>query len=327
MEILGSGTYFPKKIVESKFFDEKFGVEPGWSEHKSGVKTRHYVTDDTQASMAKEAAVEAIKTAGISINDIDCIISASGVMQQLLPCTAALVQRELGLDNSGIACFDINSTCLGFVTGLSVASSLLETKQYKTILLFSSDIPSAGINYDDLKSCILFGDGAAAVILQQSKEGSSSRLIAYNMETYSIGADDACVKGGSTYLHASKYTNENKEDFLFHMNGTKLYEIASKKLKPLFERTLKENDLTMDDIKMVIPHQASLMSMKLLQRKLSVPNEKFLYNIEHTGNMIAASIPAALDYAIKNTLVEKGDKIMLVGTSAGLSLGVMIFEY
>lgn len=327
MRIIGAGSYLPAKIVDSSVFDEKFGLESGWTEEKSGVKTRHYITNETQASMAKEAVLAAIKDAKIKLTDIDCIVSACGVMQQLIPCTASLIQRELGLGNSGIPCFDINSTCLSFVTAFDIVSSLIDTNKYKTVCIVSSDAASTGLDREDVKSSILFGDGATAIIVRQTTKEETSCVLKYNQETYSIGADDACIKGGSSYLHSTKYTRENEKDFLFHMNGTKLYEIASKKLKPLFERTLADAGLTINDIKFVIPHQASLMSMKLVQRKLRIPNEKYLYNIKNTGNMIAASIPNCIDHVIKNNMISRGDKIVLLGTSAGLSIGVLIFEY
>ena len=327
MKIIGTGSYLPDNLIDSSVFDKRFNLEAGWTKEKSGVKTRHYITPETQSSMAKEAVLEAIKSANIKLTDIDCIVSACGVMQQLIPCTASLIQRELGLENSGIPCFDINSTCLSFVTALDVVSSLIDTNKYKTVLIVSSDAASTGLDLDDVKSSILFGDGAAAIIVQKNDANETSCVLKYNQETYSIGADEACIKGGSSYLHSTKYSKENEKEYLFHMNGTKLYEIASKKLKPLFDKTLFEAGLTIDDIKLVIPHQASLMSMKLIQRKLQIPNGKYLYNIENTGNMIATSIPYCIDYVIKNQMISKGDKIVLLVTSAGLSLGVLIFEY
>lgn len=326
MKIIGTGSYLPDNLVESSIFDKRFNLEDGWTEKKSGIKFRHYITNETQATMAKNAIFDAINNANIKLSDIDCIISACGVMQQLIPCTASLIQKELGLENSGIPCFDINSTCLSFVTAYDVASAIIKTKRYKTILIVSSDAASTGLDIDDLKSSILFGDGAAAIIVQATND-ESPKLIKYKQETYSIGAEHACIKGGSSFLHSTKYTKEIEKEFLFHMNGTKLYEIASKKLKPLFDKVLNESNLTISDIKLVIPHQASLMAMKLIQRKLQIPDEKYLYNIANTGNMIATSIPYCIDFVIKNNLIKRGDKVVLLGTSAGMSIGIMVFEY
>ena len=185
----------------------------------------------------------------------------------------------------------------------------------------------SGINYEDYSSSILFGDGAAAAVIEKTPDKETSEILTYNFKTYAEGADHARIRGGSGYLPAWKYTEENKEEYKFHMNGLKLYEIASKKLVKIFNDALAAHNLTIDDIKLVIPHQASLMAMKLIQRKLKIPTEKYLYNIENQGNTIASSIPLCLDYSIKNKLIQRGDKVVLLGTSAGLSIGVMVFEY
>ena len=327
IKIISTGKYLPQKIVTDEFFDKMFNFEKGYTFHKSGVKNRHYIEDETQVDMAVYAAKDAFKKAGIDKSSIDCIVFCGGVSQQPIPCTASLIQKRLGLENSGIPCFDINSTCLSFVTALDVISSLIETNSYKRILLVASDIASVGIDYTDYKSCILFGDAAAAAIIEKTPKNESSKILKYNFKTYSEGTDAACIKGGGSLLHSTKYNEKNRKNYLFHMNGMKLYEIASKKLGQIFNDTLNECNLTMSDIKLIIPHQASLMSMKLLQRKMKVPNEKFMYNIEDNGNTIASSIPLALDCALEKGLVKRGDKIMFVGTSAGLSIGVMIFEY
>ena len=154
MKIAGCGSYLPKNIVFSDFFDKKFNLESGWTKEKSGVVSRHYISDETQAIMAKNAALDACQNANIELNEIDCIVSACGVMQQLIPCTASLIQRELGLENSGIPCFDINSTCLSFVTAFDVVSSLVETGRYKNVLIVSSDAASTGFDKEDLKKLI-----------------------------------------------------------------------------------------------------------------------------------------------------------------------------
>lgn len=327
IKIVSTGSYLPKKIVPDEFFDNLFDLESGTTFNKSGVKNRHYVNDETQVDMAVYASEQAIQKAGINKSSIDCIISCGGVAQQLIPCTASLIQKGLDLGKSGIACFDVNSTCLGFVTALDIASALIETNRYNRILLAASDIASVGIDYTDFKSCILFGDGAAAAIVEKSSGNDTSKILKYNLKTYSTGSEYACIKGGGTLLHSTKYCKENEKDYLFHMDGMKLYEIASKKLGSIIDNTLKECNLTMNDIKLIVPHQASSMSMRLLQKKLKVPNEKFMYNIENVGNTISSSIPIAFDCALEKDLIKRGDKIMFVGTSAGLSIGVMIFEY
>ena len=325
VKIVSTGSYLPPKIVTDDVFDERFNLEKGTTLRKSGVKNRHYVENESQVDMAVKAINEALKNT--DNKNIDCIVFAGGVPQQLIPCTASLIQQALGRTFDSIPCFDINSTCLSFVTAFNVISYLIDNGVYNRVLLVSSDIASVGINYEDYSSSILFGDGAAAAVIEKTPDKETSEILTYNFKTYAEGADHARIRGGSGYLPAWKYTEENKEEYKFHMNGLKLYEIASKKLVKIFNDALAAHNLTIDDIKLVIPHQASLMAMKLIQRKLKIPTEKYLYNIENQGNTIASSIPLCLDYSIKNKLIQRGDKVVLLGTSAGLSIGVMVFEY
>lgn len=327
VKILSMGQYLPENIVFSEEFDKKFNLELGTAERKTGIKKRHYVKNETLAYMGAKAAVDAIEKANINLKDIDCIISASGVGQQPIPSTASLFQKELGLEDSGIPCFDINATCLSFVVALDTISYLVNSRKYKNVLIISSDIASVGINENDFKSSILFGDGACAAILQPSSDNETSKIMDFSMHTYSKGADYTCIKGGCSLIHAREYNEKNKEDFLFHMDGLKVYELASKYLKTQVGNFLKKNQTSFDEIKLVVPHQAGAMAMKLVQRKLKVPKGKFLYCNENTGNTIASSIPLGLKYAIDNNLIKRGDKIMLLGTSAGLSIGVMLLEY
>ena len=325
VKIAAMGSYLPKKIVTDDVFDKRFNLEKGTTFKKSGVKIRHYVESETQVDMAVYAIKEAFKN--IEDKSIDCIVFAGGTPQQLIPCTASLIQQTQGKEFSSIPCFDINSTCLSFVTAFDVISYLIDFKKYRRVLLVSSDIASLGINYKDFNSSILFGDGAAAAILEKTPNNETSKILTYNFKTYAQGAQYARISGGSSYLPFYKCTDENKDEYLFHMDGLKLYEIASKHIVKIFNDALFSQNLTIDDIKLVIPHQASLMAMKLIQRKLKIPTKKYMYHIENQGNTIASSIPLCLDYAIKNKMIKRGDKVILLGTSAGLSIGVMIYEY
>ena len=319
------GSYLPKKLVTDDAFDERFNLKKGTTLKKSGVKIRHYVENETQVDMAVYATKEAFKK--VEDKNIDCIVFAGGIPQQLIPCTASLIQQSLGIKYSSIPCFDINSTCLSFVTAFDTISYLIDAQKYKRVLLVSSDIASVGINYKDFSSSILFGDGAAAAILEKTPDGESSKILAYNLKTFAEGAQCARILGGSTYLPGYKYTKENKDEYLFHMDGLKLYEISSKHIVKIFYDALASKNLTLNDVKLVIPHQASLMAMKLIQKKLKIPTEKYMYHIENQGNTIASSIPLCINFAIENKMINRGDKVVLLGTSAGLSMGVMVFEY
>lgn len=323
VKILSTGRYLPERILESAYYDKKFNLPQGTIERKSGIFSRHIVDNETISFMGANASQEAISKINFNINDIDCIICASGVVQQLIPCSASLIAKELNL--SDIACFDVNSTCLGFICAMEVAASLIGTGKYKNVLIVCSDISSVGLDYDDMKSCILFGDGAAAILVGQAND--NSKVITTSLKTYPEGTEYTCIKGGGTGLYSTKINENNKKDYLFYMNGEKIYALASKHMTNFLTDVLKEANLTLNDIKLIIPHQASGMSLKLIQRKLKVPDKQVLFNIKYLGNTISASIPLALDDAIKEDKIQRGDKVLFLGTSAGLTIGAMIIEY
>ena len=186
VSILGTGKYLPSKKIYAAEMDERLGLAPGESFRMSGVEVRHYVDKESAAAMGASAVRMAMENARISVKDIDAIICVGAAPQQLIPCTAALLQKELGLETSGIPCFDVNSTCLGFITGLEVASSMISAGVYKKILLVAADISSIGMNWKEPESASLFGDGAAAAVVGETSEGLQSEIISYRMETFAL---------------------------------------------------------------------------------------------------------------------------------------------
>ncbi|MGE7111465.1 beta-ketoacyl-ACP synthase III [Lysinibacillus sp. NPDC047702] len=326
VKILGTGKYLPSKKVYAREIDELLGVKAGWVEQKSGVVMRSFIVNETASEMATYAAMEAIKASGLHKKDIDCIVSVSGTMEQPIPCNAALVQKQLGLSDSKIPCFDINSTCLSFVTGLDTISYLIHCERYRNVLLVSSDIASVGLNWDAKENAILFGDGAAAVVITKTPENETSKVLSGHMETFSEGAHNTEIRGGGTKLHPTN-PKAHETDFLFDMNGKSVFKLSSKNIGAFMEKLLATSNCTMDDIDLVVPHQASGMAMRILRNKLGIEEAKFMNIIHNHGNTIASSIPIALHEAIVQNKIQRGNKIMLIGTSAGLSIGGVVFEY
>jgi len=325
IKIISTGKYLPKKQVTAEELELELGLKKGWIKKKSGVLLRHFVEDETASFMGAMAAKEALKTAGLSVEDIDCIICTSGVPEQAIPCTAALLQKQLGAETSGIPAFDINATCLSFITGLDTISYLIEAGRYNRVLLVASEIMT-GLNWEDKETCTLFGDGAAAAIISKSDQGESSRILSSRMETYSKGARLTECPGAGNKLHP-KYYADNPAAFLFKMDGKGIYRLASEILPGFVDRLLQPSGLTKADLDMTIPHQASLLSMKLIRKQLGIPEEKWMTIIQNHGNVIAASVPMALHEAITQNKIQRGDRIMLLGTSAGFSVGGIVLEY
>ncbi|MEM7616965.1 MAG: beta-ketoacyl-ACP synthase III [Pseudomonadota bacterium] len=326
--ITGTGKYLPDRILTSLEIDSRLGKEKGWTEDKSGVRERRFANDDeTTSFMAAKAAEQALENAGLALAELDCIVGSCGVMEQPIPCTASLVQKQLGLQDTGITAFDINSTCLSFLSALDTISYMVSAKRFKNVLVFSSDIPSLGLNWDDTDSCTIFGDGAAAVIISTASEKNYTQIHASRMETYSKGSEFCQLQAGGTRLHPSRFKGNLNDYALFEMNGKAAYKLAANITDELCEKLLSDTKLTMGDIDLVIPHQASKLSMHHLIKRLHIPEEK-LVNIYHNhGNQVAASMPTALHEAVITNRIKQGDKVLLIGTGAGISVGGMIMEY
>lgn len=329
VRIVGVGKYLPAKVVSANELDEKMGLKKGWVEKKSGVLTRHFVAGETAAQMGSFAAREALQHAGLTLSDIDCIVCASGTSEQAIPCTAALIYKELDPDHQGIPAFDVNSTCLSFITAFDHLSYLIAGGRYRHVLIVSSEIASIGLNWNHKESCSLFGDGAAAVVIGPSREGESSEILASRMETYSQGAHLSEIRGGGTKFHPRTYQDRvNLDDFLFDMDGPALFKMSARYLPGFVERLLSgQVTKTIRDMDLVIPHQASLMAMRIMQKRLNIARERFFIFSPNHGNTIAASIPMGIYEAVKQKKIQRGDTVMLLGTSAGLSLGGMVFVY
>lgn len=324
------GAYLPRRVVHSEELDKKLGLKPGTLEGLAGVKTRRYASEDeTNSQMGAFAAMAALEKAGLKYDDIDVIINASGTYEQPIPSTAALIQKALGKEESGVPSFDVNSTCLGFVVGLDTAASLIQSGRYKRVLLVSTDIASVGLPWHQHEACALFGDGAVAAVLEPTPAGEKSTILGARQETYSSGADSCEIVGGGTRIHPRniEFGHDDDKRFLFKMDGRRVFKQASQRLPNFMEHLEKQTQLKTTDYKMVVPHQASASAMELLRRKLDIKPENFMSVISEYGNMIAASIPLALYKAIEEKRIERGDRVMLIGTSAGFSIGAVSFIY
>jgi 3-oxoacyl-[acyl-carrier-protein] synthase-3 len=330
VRILGTGSYLPEKAVSSTELEVLLGLERGTIEHKTGMRNRYYAEFETATQMGTTAAVEALENAKIDKKDISCIVSCSGGPEQLIPCNAVLIQEKLELQDSGIPCFDINSTCLSFITGLDQLANAVHLGQYEHVLLVSTDVASRGINYNHLESCALFGDGAAAVVLGKDPAGSS-KILCSHMATYSSGAHYTEIRGGGNRLPAYTYTQENEADYVFHMDGKQVFKFASCKIESFIANALKPTgksfEENLQDIAVVIPHQASPSSLGLIQRRLGIPDEKYVNIVATHGNMVGASVPYALHEAVRTGRLNRGEKALLFGAGAGLSFGAVLLEY
>lgn len=324
VKITGLAQYLPRKVVYSRDLDKQLGLPPETIQKKSGLISRCFAQpEETTSYMAAQAALAALHNAQCSLNDIDVVISACGAGEQLIPCTAALVQKQLGLEDSGIPCFDINSTCLSFLTALDTVSYLIAGGRYQRALIVASDIPSAGLNWQDMETCTIFGDGAAACVFEKSD--GSSKILASHMQTYSSGVDFCRVEAGGTRIPPAKPFDPQLG--LFHMDGKKVFKLASQLVVNSMEEVFAKAKLSISDIDWVVPHQASLLAMHHLRKRLGIPPEKLVDIYSTHGNQMAASMPSAFAHYVNAGKIQRGQLIYLVGTGAGISAAGMILEY
>jgi len=316
IKISSHGHYIPEKIETAAELSKKINKSPDWIISRTGVKNRRISNIDVD-KMGALAAKDALK----NTTDPDLIINASGVPKQTIPDTSVFIQKELGL--SGVPSFSVHSTCLSFLTAFHTASSLIESKQYKKILIVSSDRGSIGRNFNEPESASLLGDAAAAVILEPC---INSKIMSYKMETWSEGAEFTQVKGGGTYRHPDNpKTIDN--DHYFTMSGPNVYKMARKKVYFMIQKTLKANNLTINDIDFVIPHQASNTAIQAYSKFGGFPDDKVMNIIADYGNCVSASIPLALSIAIKERKIKRGNIVLLIGTGAGLSVASSIIKF
>ncbi len=326
LEIIGVGRYLPDRVVTSAEIAGRVGIEESWILRNQGVRERRWVTHETASIMAAAAAREALEDAELEPEDLDLILNASGTQEQAIPDGAALIQRELGLGDSGVSCFSVHATCLSFLVGFDLASHLLGSGQHRHVLVVSSDISSCALDFSEPEACTLFGDMAAAAVLRLPVPDSPSLIHASRLETFGIGADLTAIPGGGTSRHPNDPATR-PEDNLFHMQGRKVARLSIRHGGDFLERLRPGLSKGLGDIDLVIPHQASRLALRLMARHFGFGEENLVSTIETHGNCVAASIPGALYEAIRSGRLSRGDKALLLGTGAGLSIGGVIFTY
>ena len=285
----------------------------------SGVRSRHVVQHETVIDMAAAAARQAIARAGIAAQDIDCIIASGALAHQPIPTSAVLIQRALRLQASGIPAFDVNATCLSFLAALDLAGSLITAGRYRAILVTAADMPSHGTRPEQPEIKAMFGDGAAAAVLKVS-ERPGQGVVALRMETYSEGAEACTLRAGGTGLSPHGALKTFLDATWFEWSPL-AYRVSARYMPGFFDRLLGAAGVTLDDIDLVVPHQASAHALHLMRRRLGVPSEKLVDLLAERGNQVSASISSMLDYALTSGRAKKGDLILLIGTAAGITLG------
>ncbi|MGQ6007668.1 3-oxoacyl-[acyl-carrier-protein] synthase III C-terminal domain-containing protein [Serratia sp. IR-2025] len=320
LKIIATGAALPPNRVASSTLDARLGKPVGYVEKRSGIVYRYHAADDaSQAELAAAALQDALARSAIPVASIDLLISASAIAVQALPCSAAHILKVAGLA-PGTPGFDINSSCVSFISALQVAAGLLNAGTYRRIAIVSADLASRGIDWQHEESSLIFGDGAACAIVERG-DGTGG-ILASLVETYPAGSELCEIRAGGTRRNPRAGMCE--QDFLFHMQGKPLFRQASALIEGYLDRLLSASGLTLAQIATVVPHQASHLSLEHMRKRLHVSSEALVDIYRHHGNQVAASIPTALHAAVTTGRFNPGQPVMLIGTAAGLALAGMV---
>ncbi|MCK6455559.1 MAG: ketoacyl-ACP synthase III [Phycisphaerae bacterium] len=317
IRITGTGHAVPDRILTNADFVRMVDTTDEWIRERTGILERRIVGDgESTATLATDAARRAIENARLTAKDIDAIIVATITPECPFPATASFVQHAIGAPE--IPCFDVCAACSGFIYGLVVASNLLHSPAFSNILLIGAETLSRITDYQDRTSCILFGDGAGAVVLTRTQNGGSSALLNWRLHSDGSGANMLWVPAGGSRLPASQMTINERLHYM-KMQGREVYKFAVKRMLEMVEQTVHEAGVRPSELAMIIPHQSNKRIIESARQKLNVPESKMYTNIERFGNTSAASIPIGLDEVRRDGRVRDGDLVLLVAFGAGLT--------
>ncbi len=322
--IEGTGSYAPARVLTNEDLAHMVETSDEWIVTRTGIRSRHIAAEGEYTSdMAAEAARRAISDAGIEARDVDMVIVATISPDMVFPSTACFVQTKLGLRN--VPAFDVSAACSGFLYGLEVASALLRSGTYKHILVIGAEKLSAITNWKDRTTCVLFGDGAGAVVLGTSQEPGVGIL---DSVTGADGAsyDILMLPAGGSAKPASVETVQAGEHYI-QMQGNQVFKIAVRAMEQCANEVLQRQGVASEQLRWVIPHQANTRIIEAISQRLGVGMERFRVNVDSYGNTSSASIPIALDEACRSGSVKKGDHLLLVSFGAGLTWASTLIKW
>lgn len=321
--ISGVGSYLPEKVLTNDDLSKIVDTSNDWIVGRTGIHERRIVEDVVATSdVATMAAKNALKDAGIKPEDIDLIIVATITGDNAFPSTACIVQKNIGAIKA--SAFDLNAGCSGFIYGLSVGESFIKSGMYEKVLVIGAETLSKIIDWQDRNTCVLFGDGAGACVLERCEEN-------FGILSTELGSDGTNGKvlrqrAGGSRLPASIDTVENRLHFI-QMDGKEVFKFAVRIMEKTCLNVLEKANIKIDDLDLLVPHQANIRIIDSAAKKLKLEKDKICINLNKYGNMSSASVPVALDEAVKNNRIKKGDNILLVAFGAGLTWASMTIKW
>ncbi len=318
-KILGTGSYTPSNIVTNNDLLAFVDTSDEWIYTRTGIKERHISKGESTIDLAYQAALKAIESAGIDKNEIDLIIVATVTPDYAFPGVSNLLQARLGIE--GITAFDINAACSGFVYSMQIADKMIKSGAFKTALIVGAETLTRLTDWSDRNTCVLFGDGAGAMIISVSQTNNIKDIL-----TGSQGDEEFLLYCKNPDLKDPAVNAISSQDHI-HMKGTDVFKFASRIMPKTIKTLLKRNNLKVEDLNCVVAHQANYRILDKSARDLGIDMSKMYVNIEKYGNTSAASVPIAIDEAVRNGFIKRGDLLITVAFGGGLTWGGALIEY
>jgi len=324
-EIAGTGSYLPEKILTNFDLEKQLDTSDEWIRTRTGIVERRIAGKEESSSvLAAHAARKALESAKIKAEELDIIILCTSTPDVLFPSTACFVQKEIGATRS--AAFDISAVCSGFVYGLSIAEQYIKSGRYRHVLVIGSEVNSRIVDWTDRSTCILFGDGAGAVVMTRKETTEPCGLLSSHI--YSDGNLSSLIEVPKAIGRAEVSTeNGNPEKFCIKMSGNATFKVAVKRMTEVCLEALEYNGLCREDVDLVVPHQANKRIIDAVIKRLQIPFEKVFINIHKYGNTSAASIPIAIDEAKRAGRIQPGCRMLIMVVGAGLTWGAAVIRW
>ena len=317
--IVGVGKYVPEKVLTNADLERMVETSDEWIVDRTGIRERRLAAEhETSATMGAEAARMALRTAGLGPENIDLVICATLSPDGMFPASASVIQDSIDARNAGA--FDVNAACNGFIAALASASQFIENRVYERVLVVGSEVLSRIVNWTDRGTCVLFGDGAGAVLLERGESGGAGSFV---LKSDGSGAKFLYARGPGS----APATLAETEGYCIVMDGREVFRYAVRAMEDCVRQSLKAAGLEVDDLDYVIPHQANQRIISAVAKGLGVPAERVIVNVEKYGNTSSASIPVALCEAWEEGRLKPGDKLMLVAFGGGMAWGSAVVEW
>ena len=323
VDVLSVGAFAPEKRLTNSELEKMVDTSDEWIVTRTGIKERRIAEPEIAVSdMAFKASEIAIKRAGIDPSEIQMVVACTATPDMLFPATACLIQSKLGLQEC--ICFDIEAGCSGFVYGLSIASQFITAGTLDTVLVVGGDTLSRITNWEDRNTCVLFGDGAGAVVLKAGIEGNG--ILGFNLSANGSFADVLHMPAGGSKRPSTADTVQKKLNTI-HMEGREVFKQAVIKMSESTNKLLSDLNISIEEIDLYIPHQANIRIIEAVSKRLGIPTEKVFTNVERYGNTSCASIPIAWNEAFESGKLKKGDLMLLTAVGAGLTWGSLVARW